>query len=54
MVSTSGQLDLRYVPFDEIVDPATFRTEVRYVGLDSDFRRMVHQLGTRLPVAPKT
>ncbi len=53
MVSTSGQLDLRYVPFDEIVDPATFRTEVRYVGLDSDFRRMVQMLGTRVPTARK-
>jgi 6-phosphofructokinase 1 len=53
MVSTSGQLDLRYVPFDEIVDPATFRTEVRYVGLDSDFRRMVQMMGTRVPTARK-
>ena len=49
MVSVSGQMDLRYVPFSELIDPATLATEVRYVTPGSDFHRLAHALGTRLP-----
>jgi 6-phosphofructokinase len=50
MVSVSGQLELRYVPFAEIVDPVTLRTGVRFVERGSDFHRLAVELGTRVPV----
>ena len=31
MVSVSGQLQLHYVPFEELVDPETLVTVVRYI-----------------------
>ncbi len=31
MVSVGGQLDLHYVPFEELVDPETLVTKVRYI-----------------------
>jgi 6-phosphofructokinase len=49
MVSTAGQLDLRYVPFKELVDPETLKTEVRFIDAKSDFARLGRELGTRLP-----
>jgi 6-phosphofructokinase len=50
MVSTSGQLDLRYVPFSDLIDPVTLKTEVRFVDRASDFHRLAVELGTRIPV----
>jgi 6-phosphofructokinase 1 len=47
MVSVTGQLDLTYVPFSEIVDPETLITEVRYIELGSDFHRLARFLETR-------
>jgi 6-phosphofructokinase 1 len=49
MVSVSGQLDLRYVPFAELVHPETLKTEVRFISRTSDFHRLATQLGTKLP-----
>jgi 6-phosphofructokinase len=49
MVSASGQLDLRYVPFAELVHPDTLKTEVRFISRTSDFHRLATQLGTKLP-----
>jgi len=46
MVSVSGQLDLNYVPFDELVDPRTLVTVVRYVERGSDFHRLARFLET--------
>ena len=46
MVSVSGQLDLNYVPFDELVDPETLVTVVRYIEPDSDFHRLARFLET--------
>jgi 6-phosphofructokinase len=46
MVSVSGQLDLNYVPFDELVDPATLVTVVRYVQRGSDFHSLARFLET--------
>jgi 6-phosphofructokinase len=51
MVSTSGQLDLRYVPFSQIIDPVTLRSEVRFIRRGSDFHRLATELGTRIPSA---
>ena len=46
MVSTSGQLDLNYVPFNQLVDPVTLVTVVRYIEPDSDFHRLARFLET--------
>jgi 6-phosphofructokinase 1 len=48
MVSVTGQLDLSFVAFKELVDPRTLETEVRYVRPGSDFHRLAQQLGTRV------
>jgi 6-phosphofructokinase 1 len=48
MVSVSGQLELRYVPFAKLVDPETLTTKVRFIDRDSDFHRLAQQLGTRV------
>ena len=49
MVSVAGQLDLRYVPFRELVNPDTLKTEVRFIQLDSDFHKLARSMETRLP-----
>lgn len=46
MVSVSGQLELNYVPFNQLVDPATLVTVVRYIEPDSDFHRLARFLET--------
>ncbi len=46
MVSVSGQLQLEYVPFDELVDPETLVTVVRYIEPDSDFQKLTRFLET--------
>jgi len=46
MVSISGQLQLEYVPFDDLVDPETLVTVVRYIERDSDFQRLTRFLET--------
>jgi 6-phosphofructokinase 1 len=48
MVSVTGQLDLQYVPFRELVDPQTLNTGVRYLSTGSDFHRLARQLETRI------
>ncbi|NND99580.1 MAG: 6-phosphofructokinase, partial [Pirellulaceae bacterium] len=46
MVSVSGQLDLHYVPFEQLVDPETLVTKVRFIESDSDFHRLARFLET--------
>jgi len=46
MVSVSGQLDLNYVPFEELVDPTTLVTVVRYVEPGCDFHSLARFLET--------
>jgi 6-phosphofructokinase 1 len=46
MVSVSGQLDLNYVPFEELVDPKTLVTVVRYVKPGCDFHSLARFLET--------
>ena len=46
MVSVSGQLQLRYVPFEELVDPSTLVTVVRHIETDSDFHKLTRFLGS--------
>jgi ATP-dependent phosphofructokinase / diphosphate-dependent phosphofructokinase len=44
----SGQLDLQYVPFSELVNPQTLKTEVRFIERGSDFHRLARFLETRV------
>ena len=48
MVSVSGQLDLHYEPFENLVDPDTLVTVVRYIDTDSDFHRLARFLETQI------
>jgi 6-phosphofructokinase 1 len=48
MVSVSGQLQLEYVPFDELVNPETLVTHVRFIELGSDFHRLTRFLETNV------
>ena len=40
MVSVGGQLNVHFVPFDELIDPKTLVTKVRYIEPGSDFYRL--------------
>jgi 6-phosphofructokinase 1 len=44
MVSVEDQLSLKYVPFDELIDPDTMKTRVRFIEKDSDFYRLARAL----------
>lgn len=46
MVSVAGQLEIHYVPFNQLVDPATLVTVVRYIEPGSDFHRLARFLET--------
>lgn len=48
MVSCSGQLQLHYVPFHDIVNNETLTTEVRFIAPGSDFHRLARFLETRV------
>jgi ATP-dependent phosphofructokinase / diphosphate-dependent phosphofructokinase len=47
MVSIEGQLDLRYVPFKELINPQTLKTEVRLMPAGGDYHRLARFLETR-------
>lgn len=49
MVSASGQFDLSYVEFDELIDPQTLVTLVRYIETDSDFHHLARFLEVNVP-----
>lgn len=46
MVSASGQLELNFVPFDQLINPETLVTHVRYVRPESDFHQLARFLET--------
>ena len=48
MVSVTGQLDLHYVPFEKLVDPATLVTVVRFIPPGSDFHKLARFLETHI------
>lgn len=48
MVSVSGQLDLHFVKFEQLVDPATLVTVVRFIAKDSDFQKLARFLETKV------
>ncbi len=47
MVSVEGQLDLSYVPFAQLVNPTSLKTEVRFIRPGSDYHRLARFLETR-------
>lgn len=47
MVSITGQFDLTYIPFDDLIDPATMKTKSRLVTPGSDFQKMARFLESR-------
>ncbi|PIW01443.1 MAG: 6-phosphofructokinase [Deltaproteobacteria bacterium CG_4_9_14_3_um_filter_63_12] len=47
MVSVHGQLDLHYVPFSDLVNSETLKTEIRFVERGSDFHRLARFLEER-------
>jgi 6-phosphofructokinase len=44
MVTVHDQLTLAYVPFDELIDPETLKTRIRFIERDSDFYRLARSL----------
>ena len=50
MVSVSGQLDLTYVPFTQLVNPQTLKTQVRLIPPGSDFHLLARFLESRTEV----
>ena len=49
MVSISGQMQHRMIPFGDIVNQETLKTSTRFIERDSDFHSLAHRLGTQLP-----
>jgi 6-phosphofructokinase 1 len=47
MVSVSGQLDLNYVPFKDLINPQNLKTEVRFIKPGSDYHKLARFLETR-------
>lgn len=47
LVSVMGQLDLNYVPFKDLVNAQTLKTEVRFIRPGSDYHRLARFLETR-------
>ena len=48
MVSVSGQLNLHYVPFEDLVDPDTLVTKVRFIESGCDFQLLARFLETQV------
>ncbi len=44
MVSVEKQLQLKYVPFGDLIDPETLRTCVRFIDRESDFYKLARAL----------
>ncbi len=44
MVSVEKQLQIKYVPFSELIDPVTLKTKVRFIERDSDFYKLARSL----------
>ncbi|MFO0942858.1 MAG: 6-phosphofructokinase [Pirellulales bacterium] len=46
MISVGGQMQLNFVPFEDLVDPQTLVTKVRYIIPGSDFHRLAKFIET--------
>ena len=47
MVSVGDNLELKAVPFHQLIDLKTFRTKLRYVPMDGDFFKLAKSLEFR-------
>ncbi|MDP8223571.1 MAG: 6-phosphofructokinase [Candidatus Lernaella stagnicola] len=47
MVSVGDNLEIKAVPFSDLIDAKTFRTKVRYVPIDGDFFKLAKSLEFR-------
>jgi 6-phosphofructokinase len=47
LVSVTGQLDLKYVPFKDLINQSNLKTAVRLIHVGSDFHRLARFLETR-------
>lgn len=47
MVSVGDNLEIKAVPFEELIDSRTFRTKLRYVPMDGDFFKLAKSLEFR-------
>jgi 6-phosphofructokinase 1 len=47
MVSVGDNLEIKRVPFEQLIDRGTFKTRVRYVPLDGDFYKLAKSLEFR-------
>ena len=54
MVSISGQMKHRIIPFSELVDPTSLRTTTRLIDPNSDVYRLAHRLGTQITSPPNS
>ncbi len=50
MVSVEKQLQLKYVPFADLIDPETLKTRVRFIERDSDFYKLARALEYQMVV----
>jgi 6-phosphofructokinase 1 len=46
MISVVGQLNIHFVPFEDLVDPKTLVTKVRFIEAGSDFHRLARFVET--------
>ncbi len=51
MVSITGQMQHRLIPFSELVDEKTLLTTTRLIDRQSDFHRLAHALATQVKTA---
>ena len=49
MVSVEDQMQIKYVPFHELIDPKTLLAKIRYIHKDSDFYQLARSLEYQLP-----
>ena len=52
MISVTGQLDLRYVPFSELVRD-DLGVDMRLIERGSDYHRLAQELATRIETGPR-
>ncbi len=49
MVSVEDQMQIKYVPFHELIDPKTLLAKIRYIHKNSDFYQLARSLEYQLP-----
>ena len=49
MVSVEDQMQIKYVPFHELIDPKTLFAKIRYIHRNSDFYQLARSLEYQLP-----